>query len=540
MTTSLLSQKISLCQLIENVENEECLDVIQAIGNECGWDMIKKWLIKCIVSTNDLLDYESLENIVNETKESISNKSKRKNIKCGSGSNKCHDDEHEEALLLFRLLKLPIDIIEYASLYLNETDIFRFERCNRLFYQMINKLSYLSKCNNFKYLWLGEETLDECRFKYSQADKLSICCPPAEKDKFSTFFLDSINHDWLTHICQSIKHLDIGVSASYPSRHLPMNILFDEKESNLQEITFQDVDGDDGIAPFNHSYMDCEYEFEWQRKKMRLLKRVNIKNTDGYAGWSKFFLHSLNYIDTIHLHVSNCTCKIDPDYDSCGFSSSMKKLTFNWVCWSINNNNDHDNNGDSDSESDDDEENSINTPADDGTGIETLEISTHIGDWSSMLSSHYKLLFCNTLNLSNTLKTLTFYFEPRNRTSIENVNPFAFLESVLDKKYFYKLEDVNILACIDMNESTMNDFFGILTKRIDVLKYQFKQLIIGLCCSCESWENNDEQLYYFTFKWNNKIDEKFLQQIQDNCLTGKQSANENVKHKTMFQQLSDF
>ena len=82
------------------------------------------------------------------------------------------------------IVKLPVDIIQNVSLYINEKDIFIFERCCRLFYQIINNSSYLRQCNDFKEFRLTDKRLDEMitneskysysYCKYSQLNTLII------------------------------------------------------------------------------------------------------------------------------------------------------------------------------------------------------------------------------------------------------------------------------------------------------------------------------------------------------------------------------
>ena len=59
-----------------------------------------------------------------------------------------------------RLLRLPIDLTNNISLYLNEQGIFNFERCCKLFYQIVNNASYINQCNTFKTFILKQKTLD--------------------------------------------------------------------------------------------------------------------------------------------------------------------------------------------------------------------------------------------------------------------------------------------------------------------------------------------------------------------------------------------
>ena len=82
--------------------------------------------------------------------------------------------------VIFPLQRVPIDLIATASLYLNEKDIFNFEQCCRLFYNVINNTSYLSKCNNLKTFSISDKRLTQttcskskcCFFKYSNATEL--------------------------------------------------------------------------------------------------------------------------------------------------------------------------------------------------------------------------------------------------------------------------------------------------------------------------------------------------------------------------------
>ena len=61
---------------------------------------------------------------------------------------------------ILRLLRLPIDLIFKTSLYLDEKDIYKFEKCCKLFYQIINNSSYLNQSNTFKSFSLEKEQLE--------------------------------------------------------------------------------------------------------------------------------------------------------------------------------------------------------------------------------------------------------------------------------------------------------------------------------------------------------------------------------------------
>ena len=62
----------------------------------------------------------------------------------------CDTTTHRNDKILFPLFALPTDLIISTSFFLNEKDIFHFEQCCRLFYQIVNNLSYLDQSNNFK------------------------------------------------------------------------------------------------------------------------------------------------------------------------------------------------------------------------------------------------------------------------------------------------------------------------------------------------------------------------------------------------------
>ena len=119
----------------------------------------------------------------------------------------------------FPLLQLPHDVIRTTSFFLNEENIINFERCCRLFYQMINDACYLNQTNNFKTFILDDKKLDEicdwnpnsnsnsdCTiskskysfFKYSKADTLDIRANPYSCSVIVSYDSDH-DHDHVDH-----------------------------------------------------------------------------------------------------------------------------------------------------------------------------------------------------------------------------------------------------------------------------------------------------------------------------------------------------
>ena len=90
--------------------------------------------------------------------------------------------QHKTTGIKFPLLRLPVDLIKKTSFYLNEKDIFQFECCCRLFYQMINDTSYLNLSNNFKSFNITKKRLTQMSerqhsfYKYSKTKSFGVYC----------------------------------------------------------------------------------------------------------------------------------------------------------------------------------------------------------------------------------------------------------------------------------------------------------------------------------------------------------------------------
>lgn len=136
-----MHEKISICELINECKDDECLDIIQAIAETAGWDAVKQ-MIRQYTITTSIFTYEYLKIIAKST-----------NVKKALTTGNAHDisrsatestttsldnvvinindvDDGEEEVI-FPLLRLPIDLIGNVSFFLNDKNILQFEQCCR-------------------------------------------------------------------------------------------------------------------------------------------------------------------------------------------------------------------------------------------------------------------------------------------------------------------------------------------------------------------------------------------------------------------------
>ena len=123
----------------------------------------------------------------------------------------------------------------------------------------------------------------------------------------------------------------------------------------------------------------------------------------------------------------------------------------------------------------------------------------------------------DSLNLCNTLKNLTLhYYLPY--WYIDNETFIRLIQTVLTKKYFYNLDNVTIL--IDLNTSTdglrdndlINNLFSALKQNKKALKSQFKEFTVGLRIHVPDFDPSKFHTFHI-MKWNSKIDDKYLDQL---------------------------
>ena len=318
MPTSNLCQKLLLAELVETLDENECLDVIGLLQTELGCETINNMVNKIIISncTNTLTN-SSFIKIRNTIKEKLMTKTQNNTKK--QTLNRINKTNTQKELI-FPLHRLPHDLLLKTSLFLNETDIFNFEQCCRLFYKMINNTSYLSQCNNFKQFIITKKRLHQMKqekcsfFKYSKANQVSVNLSFADyhrKDGEFDFplmsnerpqsslvaalndFESTMNEmkkmgsydNWLTSLFKSISILDVcsdtdmGILLS----QMPIDILFnpDPNQSHLKQIKFAHCIESDYqniwkrcMDKFEQEYLDCKKKCEKQGLKIKSLECI--------------------------------------------------------------------------------------------------------------------------------------------------------------------------------------------------------------------------------------------------------------------------
>ena len=516
MSESCLSQKISLCRCIETLNDDECLQVIRLFQK---YQHLNQFLIKIILKMTEKMNVESLQHINNEMKQIISN---NKYVRSQQQSERNNDNKFKNGKksgenVVFPLIQLPIDLISKTSLFLNETDIFNFEQCCRLFYRMINNLSYLKQSNNFKQFTLNDKRLDQmCQAKYSfykfsqaNAMEVTLCgldTIEEETNQNITKFIndtqlkwqqakqiDKCYDHWLTNLFKSIKSLKLSADSTLALLDkLPMQILFDP-QSKLERFCidhFWNIDAKFGhlqeaIDEFERQYLQLKEKYQQQGKKLNKLQCLDYSALSAYDA-----ITGPRYIEAEHLILFN----IGNSFPAQRLLSTINNhiLTCYRDC------------------------NLCQLNAID-CNIDTLRL---IGfDTSSKTDILVNDKLIQALNLHGNLVNLTIEVNTDFDTSFltieekaeENVKISKWMkviEKILCKQHYHKLKNVNIL--IKMSDQDIEQVFNLLKANISILKCQFNQLNIGLKMNgvVTHWPN------YCTIEWNQQIDEKFLDKKQ--------------------------
>ena len=125
---------------------KDVLKQLRLLQNAMGIDSLSQFTIKMFMIIRNKFTIDNLiqlDNQINLIKLCNNNhQSKPKHTSNNSMSRSKNVDK--TMYLTFPLLHLPIDLISKTSLYLNEKDIFNYEQCCRLFYQMVNNTSHLN------------------------------------------------------------------------------------------------------------------------------------------------------------------------------------------------------------------------------------------------------------------------------------------------------------------------------------------------------------------------------------------------------------
>ena len=156
MSKSLLCRRISLCYLISRLNEEGCFNAIRSLQNVMGYDDFSDFICKIFMDSSHNWKPETLIQLENQLQQHQKKTNNSSNIDTEQNNN-------QNKQVKFPLLRLPIDLITKTSLFLNEKDIFQFEQCCRLFYQMINNSLYLNQSNNFKTFEISIKRFDKLK-----------------------------------------------------------------------------------------------------------------------------------------------------------------------------------------------------------------------------------------------------------------------------------------------------------------------------------------------------------------------------------------
>ena len=142
--------------------------------------------------------------------------------------------------------------------------------------------------------------------------------------------------------------------------------------------------------------------------------------------------------------------------------------------------------------------------------IETIRfVGFHIHVRPLPVCCNQKLI--ESLNLHNSLKNLTLWLDWTTERN-DQLRWLAVIKSVLNKEYFFNLENVNILFDFwDVRRDEMTDLFNLFKEQVQKLKHQFQQLKIGFRAKKRQLTTPSNFMHY-VLEWNENVDEKYLDQ----------------------------
>ena len=515
MSRSSLGVKICISQLIEGLNDDDCLDVIMLIQHELGHRSVRKIVTRIIM--------QCIKNLKHQSFIKIQQKIRQKYHATSSTNNNSIAGDH----VLFPLHLLPHDLVWTTSLFLNETDILKFEQCCRFFYTMINNTSYLRQCNNFKQFTITKKRLNQMRqkkysfFKYSTTNQLSSMFKLMHYHKPRNSYseeklLAAVLHDfettmnqiqkmrsydnWCTNLFKSISILNIDMVGVLLAV-MPIDILFnpDPNISHLETVELSYLDSHSFQAAWNNTwnifetkYLQYKKELEKQGLKIKSLKC--IKHWQLSRERRDICMIGPRYIHSKHVWINGVRVDLTDDkFLTKECNPGMKILTIErWIDFvTINDHNSI--------------YKSINIikNLDRGLEIETMRLISYWNHENPYFFNNKMVI--DSLNLQNSLENLTMelVMQPIYVHQVEA------LENVMLKRYYYNLENVNIMIEIDDNTS-MVWFFELLQKNQQILKHQFKQLNIAIVKNIIF-----QQKVYFVFEWNTNMNEERLNQLNE-------------------------
>ena len=565
MAKSRLSCKLFICDLIQQLDETSCLDVIRSISTDLGCDNLNALLTKIILTLCETTTSDTLINITNTIKRIMINLNNNKTNNVEQHNNKNHKTNNTKKHST--LNRLPFDLIAKTSLFLNDKDVYNFEQCCRLFYQVINNLSFANQSNAFKTFNLTPTKLDhmtnsKCSFyKYSKAEILTLNLDIAHSDRLEMFIeqfetrwekVQMVNtyDEWLTNMFKSIKVLNLDKNATVILYTLPLFILFDASESQLEKIILRhDWQCEDPfgwetyIKKFEKLYLECEDNLIKQGKELKVLKCVQHILDCNYYRFEFLLMRCIKSnhlwllnmgINLSNLHVISINIPylrmVTLENNSCLQITSIRNYNGSNPRISTNLNNDDNKNNNN---------NNTNYNSNIPIAIETIRLINCSHHDKYKFLSNEKMI--ESLNLHNSLKNLTMHmcFNVEYQRLKQGFS--RCITNILTKKYFFNLVNVNILFDFRggmINESTVNEFvdwiFDIFKKNEKILIHQFGQLNIGYRVydksECELLQSN-------VMKWNSNMNDKILMDYQTKWKTFNLSTVELETNDRQFAEL---
>ena len=521
MSKSRLHYHLLLRELAYTLDKDECVDVLESLREELQYSSFGELLTQILIDCTKSLSIDSLDKIYNVIKSKLDGNTH--NLKKLKNTPTINDNTNiKTPQIIFPLFSLPIDLISEISLYLNENDIFQFEQCCSLFYKMVNKLSYLNKSNNFKTFIITHKRFQKIIspqysfYKYSKAKTLQFDLPryhSVRGDDFDNFanelrfkweqaqYIAKENDNWLQNVFKSIEKLILDYDSTFVlTSLLPIDILFDPLMSHLNVLEF-DHDWDPSydnemirsMNRFETEYLELQKKLKLksqQIKRLRLLKHNS--NCDYLTIYGPRYIESQQiFIGQIELDcrspiAMNLRGNCCPGVELLTFSNDaifkhIDKIEYN------------------DSRK--------------YHKIKTLCLSKFSCFSQSDICTNYQLI--ESLNLQNSLKNLmiNIIIWDGDIHAKDDIDRWKMaINYILQKKYFYNLENVNLLFETNNSDGlSLNMLFTILTENTKELKYQFKQFNVGI----RILNNTYPIETYHVWKWNKDINDKYLDEKQE-------------------------
>ena len=556
MSKSILSYRLTIHGLIEQLDEQGCAVVMRSLYHINHFDLgnLHDWLTKRIFSLTDTT-IESLKEMESITANTIAklatSGNNRDTSDTGSGKerNTGSDCDYEintkiehvhyitrNIYIATNLIQLPIDLILKLSLYLNEKDIFKFEKCCRIFYQIINNLSYLIQSNTFKTFTVTPKRLDQmiqsqysfykyCKARIVRFQDFSDNTPKIKSKWKKALKIGSDGDEWIITMFKSIKELDFRDNHFYSSENsslqllnrLPMTILFDPVQSNLESINIRhryrgrpEYKWTTNIIKFVDQYVKTKRRFKNQGKRIKVLKCIKQETHMHIKNGS--FVNQLFRIESQQIVVKNIN--IDANELMKNSKQRLRVITFEkYTCLQWHEgfhllNNIHKQ-----------------------LHIETLRFIN--------ISHNQNFKFFKIFNNEEMIESLNFHNSVKNMTlnmtisdTIDCYEWKKVLLNLLTKKYYFNLENLNILLFFDVSPHgiflNLTDWiFDIVKENYQSIKYQFTQLNIAF--KINTWYLINIAQYHI-LKLNDKMNKQSLRKYQKTCQHPRRSPD-HLKHQ---------